>query len=100
MADGGYNRIVELDENGKILGALGEPGHAPGQFAWAHFLTFDPDRRLFVVDVLNWRAQVFAPTNEQPGTATYIPTVHKFWNRKPSNGSESHNKNAPLPEEK
>ena len=25
--DGGYDRIVELDQNGKIVGAFGEPGH-------------------------------------------------------------------------
>lgn len=97
MADGGYDRIVELDENGKIIGALGEPGHAPGQFAWAHFLTFDADGRLFVADVLNWRAQVFAPTNEKPGVSSYIPTVRKFWDQEPSSGWESHHSNAPLP---
>lgn len=97
MADGGYDRIVELDEDGKIIGAFGEPGHAPGQFAWAHFLTFDANGRLFVADVLNWRAQVFIPTSEKPGMSTYIPTVRKFWDEKPSNGWESHHKNAPLP---
>jgi DNA-binding beta-propeller fold protein YncE len=100
MADGGYDRIVELDENGKIIGALGEPGHAPGEFAWAHFLNFDRDGRLFVADVLNWRAQVFAPTNEQAGRSSYIQTVRKFWNQKPSNGWESHHPNVPLPKVK
>jgi DNA-binding beta-propeller fold protein YncE len=100
MADGGYDRIVELDRNGKIIGALGEPGHAPGQFAWAHFLTFDPDGRLFVADVLNWRAQVFIPTNEQARMSSYLPTVRKFWDQKPSNGWESHHANAPLPKKK
>ena len=29
MIDGGYDRLVELDQDGKILGAFGEPGHAP-----------------------------------------------------------------------
>jgi DNA-binding beta-propeller fold protein YncE len=37
MVDGGYDRILELDPGGKILGALGEPGHAPGQIAWDIF---------------------------------------------------------------
>jgi DNA-binding beta-propeller fold protein YncE len=29
IADGGYDQIVELDPNGKILGAIGEPGQQP-----------------------------------------------------------------------
>jgi len=29
MTDGGYDRIVELDQTGKILGAFGEPGRDP-----------------------------------------------------------------------
>ena len=100
MADGGYDRILELDRDGKILGALGEPGHAPGQFAWAHFLALDGEHRLFVADVLNWRAQVFAPTTEKAGMSSYIPTVRMFWDSKPSTGWESHHKEAPLPKTK
>jgi DNA-binding beta-propeller fold protein YncE len=46
MADGGYDRIIELDPHGKILGALGEPGHAAGQLAGAHFLAVGDDRKL------------------------------------------------------
>lgn len=97
MADGGYDRIVELDENGRIIGAIGEPGHAPGQFAWAHFLTFAADGRLFVADVLNWRVDVFLPTSEKPGMSSYIPTMRMFWNQKSSNGWENHHSNVPLP---
>jgi peptidylamidoglycolate lyase len=59
MIDGGYDRIVELDQNGEIIGALGEPGHAPGQFAWGHFLAVAKDGKIYVADVLNWRFQVF-----------------------------------------
>jgi DNA-binding beta-propeller fold protein YncE len=97
MADGGYDRIVELDETGKIIGAIGEPGHAPGQFAWAHFLAFAAGGRLFVADVLNWRVDVFVPTSEQPGMSSYMPTRRMFWDQKPSNGWENHHSNAPLP---
>jgi len=96
MADGGYDRIVELNEKGGITGAIGEPGHASGQFAWVHFLTFGADGRLFVADVLNWRVDVFVPTTEQPGMSSYIPTVRMFWDQKPSNGWENHHVNAPL----
>ena len=97
MADGGYNRIVELNDRGEIIAALGQPGHAPGEFGWPHFLTFDGGGRLFVADVLNWRAQVFAPTNEKPGTSTYVPTARTFWGSKPSNGWISHRSAAPPP---
>jgi DNA-binding beta-propeller fold protein YncE len=99
MADGGYDRIVELGDNGKILGAIGEPGHASGQFAWAHFLAFGADGRLFVADVLNWRVDVFVPTNEHPDMSSYIPTTRLFWDQKPSNGWESHHPKAPLPKQ-
>jgi DNA-binding beta-propeller fold protein YncE len=99
MADGGYDRIVELDENGKIAGAIGEPGHALGQFAWAHFLAFAADGRLFVADVLNWRVDVFVPSNEHPQMSSYIPNGRLFWDQKPSNGWESHHPKAPLPKQ-
>jgi len=37
MVDGGFDRIVELDQTGKILGSIGSPGHQPGQLAWGAF---------------------------------------------------------------
>ncbi|MDQ3119491.1 MAG: peptidyl-alpha-hydroxyglycine alpha-amidating lyase family protein [Verrucomicrobiota bacterium] len=98
MADGGYNRIVELSPGGEIIAALGQPGHAAGEFAWAHFLAFDPGGRMFVADVLNWRAQVFAPTNEKPGTSSYLPTVRTFWDSKPSSGWTSQQSGTPPPQ--
>jgi DNA-binding beta-propeller fold protein YncE len=86
MSDGGYDRIVELDPDGKILGAFGEPGHRPGQFAWAHFLAVGPDRRIYVADVLNWRFQVFAPTAPTGRMARYVPSKRMFWDSTPSTG--------------
>jgi DNA-binding beta-propeller fold protein YncE len=86
MADGGYDRVIELDPNGKILGAIGEPGHAAGEFAWAHFLALGPDRKIYVADVLNWRVQVFAPAAPTGRMAKYVPTVRKFWGSVPSSG--------------
>jgi hypothetical protein len=41
MVDGGTDRIIELHPNSRILGAFGEPGHKPGQFAWAHFMALN-----------------------------------------------------------
>ena len=61
MIDGGYDRILELDHNGKIIGALGEPGRAPGQLAWGHFLAVGKDGKIYAAEVLNWRFEVFAP---------------------------------------
>ena len=86
MIDGGYDRIVEVDTNGKIVGALGEPGHAPGQFAWGHFLAMGNDRKIYVADVLNWRFQVFVPVKPDGKTAKYVPSRRMFWDRVASSG--------------
>jgi DNA-binding beta-propeller fold protein YncE len=86
MIDGGYDRIVELDQNGKIIGALGSPGHAPGQFAWGHFLAVGKDGRIYAADVLNWRFQVFVPTGPTGRLAKYVPSRRMFWDRVQSSG--------------
>ena len=90
MADGGFDRIVELDAHGKIVGALGSPGHLPGQFAWAHNLAVSPDHRLFVADTLNWRFQAFAPTPPTGKLAPYVPSTRLFDGSKPSSGWVPH----------
>ena len=86
MIDGGYDRILELDQNGKVLGALGEPGHAPGQFAWGHFMAVSKDGKIYAADVLNWRFQVFEQTATAGKMATYVPTKRMFWDRTASSG--------------
>jgi DNA-binding beta-propeller fold protein YncE len=98
MVDGGYDRILELDQNGRILGAIGEPGHALGQLAWGHFLAVGPDRTLYVADVLNWRFQVFKPVAPTGKLSSYIPEKRMFWDQVPSSGWSTHatqNANAP-----
>lgn len=95
MSDGGYDRIVELDPDGKILGAIGEPGHGPGQLAWAHFLAVGPDRKIYVADVLNWRFQVFAPSPVTGRMAKYVPSVRMLWESTPSTGWFSMRTNVP-----
>jgi DNA-binding beta-propeller fold protein YncE len=90
MIDGGYDRVIELDQNGKILGALGEPGRAPGQFASGHFLALGKDKKIYVADVMNWRFQVFAPAPSSGKLAKYVPTKRMFWDRKPSEGWSAH----------
>jgi DNA-binding beta-propeller fold protein YncE len=86
MVDGGYDRIVELDQNGKILGAFGEPGHQPGQLAWPHFMAMGPDQTIYVAEVLNWRLQVFGRTAPTGKMTKYVPSVRMFWGSVPSVG--------------
>jgi DNA-binding beta-propeller fold protein YncE len=95
MADGGFDRIIELDPDGKILGAIGEPGRAAGQLAWAHFLAVGRDRKIYVADVLNWRFQVFVPTAPTGRLTKYVPTVRMFWDSMPSVGWASPPKDVP-----
>ncbi len=96
MTDGGYDRIVELDQNGKILGAFGEPGHKPGQMAWAHFMAMGPDQNIYVADVLNWRFDVFARTAPTGNMTKYIPSVRMFWGSVPSVGWSSKQTDIPF----
>jgi DNA-binding beta-propeller fold protein YncE len=86
MADGGYDRVIELDLNGKILGAIGEPGRAPGQFSCAHTVAVAPDGHFFVADTFNWRFSVYAPTAASGKMVSYIPTKRVFNAEKPSTG--------------
>jgi DNA-binding beta-propeller fold protein YncE len=86
MVDGGFDRIVELDPNGKILGAIGSPGHEPGQFAWGHFMAIGADKRMYVADVLNWRFQAFIPTKPSGRLSDYVPTQRMFFGFKQSDG--------------
>lgn len=86
FVDGGYDRIVELDQDGKILGALVEPGRAPGQISWGHFMAVGKGGKIYVAEVLNWRVQVFAPTGVTGKLTTYVPSKRLFWDRVPSSG--------------
>ena len=93
MIDGGYDRILELDQNGKILGALGEPGRAPGQIAWGHSMTVGKDKKIYTAEVLNWRFQVFVPTTSSGKLAGYVPSKRMFFERQPSTGWSTRQKN-------
>jgi len=86
MADGGYDRLVEIDKEGRIVGALGEPGHQAGQFAWAHALAVGGNGRIYVADTLNWRFQVFLPVAGAEKMATYVPMRRWYNDAKPSTG--------------
>jgi hypothetical protein len=96
MIDGGFDRIVELDPTVKILGAIGSPGHKPGQFAWGHFLAFGTDRRIIAAVVLNWRFQVFVPTAVSGRLSDYIPAERKFFGYRTSDGYIFHSPGWPV----
>ncbi|HWX24289.1 MAG TPA: hypothetical protein VN083_04570, partial [Vicinamibacteria bacterium] len=86
----------ELDHDGKIVGAFGEPGHKPGQLAWAHFMAMGPDHAIYVADVLNWRFQAFARTAPTGKMTPYVPSVRMFWGSVPSVGWTSKQADLPL----
>lgn len=95
MLDGGYDRVVELDQNGKIVGAFGEPGRKPGQLAWCHFMAVGADKTIYVAEVLNWRFQVFKPGAPTGKMTSYVPSERMFWGSTPSVGWASHQGVAP-----
>ena len=86
VTDGGYDRIVELDSHGAVLGSFGEPGHAPGQFAWPHSLALAANGTLYVADTLNWRVQTLHPHPASGKLSPYVPSVRPFNDTKPSVG--------------
>tara|TARA_R110000824_G_scaffold315042_1_gene501999 strand:+ start:21994 stop:22956 length:963 start_codon:yes stop_codon:yes gene_type:complete len=59
MTTGFDGELAKLDLNGEILGAIGRPGSANGEFGEAHGLVVDADGNVFVSDVLNRRVQKF-----------------------------------------
>jgi hypothetical protein len=60
MADGYNNRVVKLSLDGKVLGAFGSMGKAPGQFHYVHQLAVAKDGSVYTAEILNWRAQKFS----------------------------------------
>lgn len=60
VSDGYANRrVVKFDSNGKFFLAWGSEGPAPGQFRLVHSVAVDAKRRVYAVDRMNNRIQVF-----------------------------------------
>jgi DNA-binding beta-propeller fold protein YncE len=57
MTEGSNNRVLEMNLEGRILGAFGEKGKRTGQFDICHQLAVDADKNLYVAEVANWRVQ-------------------------------------------
>ena len=65
VADGLVNaRVVKLDKDGRFVTAFGGHGSGPGQFNAVHGIDVDRDGRIYVVDRLNKRVQVFDPSGK------------------------------------
>ena len=61
IADTGSNRIVLMTTDGRVAGAFGSQGNAPGQFQQPIDVAVGPDGRIYVADTLiNKRVQIFA----------------------------------------
>ena len=52
--------IAKADMEGNLLGSLGSPGKANGQFGEAHYIALDQYENIFVADVGNRRVQKYA----------------------------------------
>ncbi|MGA9623164.1 MAG: peptidyl-alpha-hydroxyglycine alpha-amidating lyase family protein [Bryobacteraceae bacterium] len=59
MADGVNMRVVKLNMNGDVVGVLGGPGKAPGQFDQPHGIAVDSTGAIYVAEVGNQRVQKF-----------------------------------------
>lgn len=60
MSTGFDGEIAKVDMEGKLLGSLGSPGNANGQFGEAHYLVLDQAANMYVADVVNRRVQKYA----------------------------------------
>jgi len=52
-------QVAKLAADGKVIGAIGRPGSANGQFGEAHALTLDKEDNVYVSDVILRRIQKF-----------------------------------------
>ncbi len=53
-------QLAKVDMTGRVLGAIGRPGIANGEFGEAHALTLDLRGNAYVADVINRRIQKYA----------------------------------------
>lgn len=59
MTTGFDGEFAKVDMMGNLLGSMGSPGKANGQFGEAHYLVLDADENVFVADVVNRRVQKY-----------------------------------------
>jgi DNA-binding beta-propeller fold protein YncE len=61
MVNGFTGQIVKLDLDGRVLGAVGKPGRALGEFGEAHYVAVSGRGELFVADTVNRALHKFVP---------------------------------------
>jgi hypothetical protein len=61
VTDGGTNRVLKYDLDGRFLYGWGGPGRWPGQFSGPHAISTDQDGNLYIAEVFNGRVQKFRP---------------------------------------
>jgi len=59
ITDGMDGFISKLDKSGKTIARFGKSGKATGQFLMPHAIAVSQDKKIFVADAINWRAQCF-----------------------------------------
>ena len=55
------NKVLIMEQNGKIVGNFGGEGGEPGKFNRPTGVALSPEGQLFVVDSWNHRIQIFDP---------------------------------------
>jgi len=61
MSDAIAGRILKIDRDGKVVGALDGPAPDKGRHFDSHSLAVDKDHSIFSAEVMPWRAQKFVP---------------------------------------
>ena len=59
MCDGDLGRVLKLSPEGKVLGAFGSDGKAPGQLHQVHSVAVDGEGSIYVAETRNTRIQKF-----------------------------------------
>jgi sugar lactone lactonase YvrE len=83
VSDGyGNSRVHHYDADRKLIRSWGEPGSGPGQFNLVHDVWFDTrrgQRRVWILDRMNHRAQIFTPEGEFVEEKTGFHRPNGMW---------------------
>jgi sugar lactone lactonase YvrE len=61
MVNGFAGQVLELDLDGRVLAAMGQPGDGPGEFGEAHMIAVNERNEIFVADSVNATLMKFVP---------------------------------------